>query len=209
MKVLIQVDFKIITPADDQGDDDFERQVIKFRSRRFEVLNTDDISVTLTNMADDIQTQIGNYYLNSSGISLDNIYKNTIHYDTYNPTRAGSYIELPKCASSKKACIDITTEDKKCFKYCVQCSVFKIYENDNPEIIHYNKLNDAIINWGSMKFPCSRRYIDRFEEDNQGLIYINVYKRLNGQTITDRITKVRNAEHEIHLLMIEQEDNHH
>ena len=34
MKVLIQVDFEIITPADDE-DDDVERQVIKFRSRRF------------------------------------------------------------------------------------------------------------------------------------------------------------------------------
>ena len=59
---------------------------------------------------------------------------------------------------------------------------------------HYNKLNGTIINWGSMKFPCSRKDIDRFEEDNQGLISINVYKRLNGQTITDRITKGKNAE---------------
>ena len=38
----------------------------------------------------------------------------------------------------------------------------------------YNKLNDAIINWGSMKSPCSSKDIDRFEEDNQGLISINV-----------------------------------
>ena len=36
-----------------------------------------------------------------------------------------------------------------------------------------------------------------------------MYKRLNGQTITDRITQVKNAEHEIRLLMTEQEDNHH
>ena len=32
---------------------------------------------------------------------------------------------------------------------------------------------------------------------------------LNEHTITDRITKVQNAEYEIHLLMIEQENNHH
>ena len=76
----------------------------------------------------------------------------------------------------KKACINIKNEDKKCFRYCVQCSVFKIYGKDNPEKMrHYNKLNDTIINWGSMKFPCSGKYIDRFEEDNQGLISINVY----------------------------------
>ena len=87
---------------------------------------------------------------------------------------------------------------------------FKIYEKDNPERMrHYNKLNDTIINWGSMKFPCSRKDIDRFEEDNQGLISINVYNMLNEHTITDRITKVQNAEYEIHLLMVGQENNHH
>ena len=110
----------------------------------------------------------------------------------------------------KKACINIKNEDNTCFKYCVQCSVFKIYEKDNPERMrHYNKLNDTIIHWGSMKFPCSRKDIDRFEEDNQGLISINVYKSLNKDIITDRMTKAQNAEHEIHLLMIEQENNHH
>ena len=33
-----------------------------------------------------------------------------------------------------------------------------------------------------MEFPCSRKHIDRFEEDNQGLISINVYKLLNEKT---------------------------
>ena len=61
----------------------------------------------------------------------------------------------------KKACNNIKHEDKKCFKYCVQCSVFKIYEKDNPERMgHYDELNDTITNWGCMKFPCSRKDID-------------------------------------------------
>ena len=108
MKVLIQVDVTIITPDDGEDDEgNHMRQVIKFRSRRFEVLNTDDISATITKMADDIQTQIGNSYLSSSGIVLDKIDKITIHYDKYSPTKAGSYIELPKLVSSKKACINI------------------------------------------------------------------------------------------------------
>ena len=85
-----------------------------------------------------------------------------------------------------------------------------IYEKDNPERMrHYNKLNDTIINWGCMKFPCSIKYIDRFEELNQGLISANVYKLFNGTTITDRITKVKTAEHHINQLMIGQEDNCH
>ena len=87
MKVVIQVDLKLTTPADDEdGDDDVERQVIKFRSRRFEILNTGDISDTLIKMADGIQTQIDKSYLSSSNIAIDKTYKITIHYDKYNPT---------------------------------------------------------------------------------------------------------------------------
>ena len=83
-----------------------------------------------------------------------------------------------------------------------------MYEKDNPERMeHYNKLNDYIINWGCMKFPCSRKYIDRCEEENQGLISVNVYKLFNETTIPNRITKIRNAEHHINLLMIEEGDN--
>ena len=88
------------------GDKDDEnnhvKKVIKFRSIRFEVLNTGYISATLTKMADDIETQFGRSHLNCSDIALHRIEKVTVHYDKYNPTRAGSYIELPKWVSSKK-----------------------------------------------------------------------------------------------------------
>ena len=127
MKVLIQVDFKITAPEDgfdDEGNPE-QQQVTKFRSRRYEVSNTDDITDVLAKMIDDIKTQIGNSYLSSSNITIDKIDKLTIHYDKYNPTRAGSYIELPQWMSSNKACINIRNEDNKCFKYCVQCSVHK------------------------------------------------------------------------------------
>ena len=60
-----------------------------------------------------------------------------------------------------------------------------------------------------MKSPCSRNDKDGFEEDSQGLISICVYKSSNGKAITDRITKVKNAKHEIHLLLVEQENNFH
>ena len=157
-------------------------------------------------MSNDIQTQISNSYLWSSDIVLSKIYKNTFDYDKH-IIQQEQVVTLNYLNGfhQNKACININNDDNTCFKYCVQCSVFNIYEKDNPEIIrHYNKLNDAIINWGCMKFPCSRKYIDRFEEDNQGLISVNVYKLLNETTITYRITKVKHAEHHINLLMIEQ-----
>ena len=133
MKILIQVDFKIITPADGQDDEGnpVQRQVIKFRSRRYEVLNTDDITDVLTKMIDDIKIQIGSSYLSSSNITSDKIEKNTIHYDKYNPTRAGGYIELPKWVSPKKLVSILKMKITNVLKYCVQCSVHKIYERQS------------------------------------------------------------------------------
>lgn len=45
------------------------------------------------------------------------------HYDKYNPTRGGSFMELPDWIKQQKTCINIQNEDNKCFKYSVQCGV--------------------------------------------------------------------------------------
>ena len=124
MKILIQADIIITSEADIYDEGNQVRKVIQFKNRRFEVLNTDDITDVMTKMAEDIETQVGNSHLNSSDIVIDKTSKLMINYDKYNPTRAGSYIELPKWLSSTKACINIKNEDNKCFKYWVQCSVF-------------------------------------------------------------------------------------
>ena len=176
MKILIQADIIITSEADIYDEGNQVRKVIQFKNRRFEVLNTDDITDVMTKMAEDIETQAGNSHLTSSDIVINKMSKLTTKYDKSNPTRAGSYIELPKWLSSNKACIHINNEDNKCFKYCVQCSVCKTYEKDNPEIMrHYKKLKGIIIYWRCMEFTCSRKYINRFEEESQGLISVNVY----------------------------------
>ena len=123
MKVLIQVDFKL-TDGDKDDDNNHVNKVIQLRSKRFEVRNSDDVSATMTKMADDIQKQFGKSILGDPGIVIDIIGKNTTNYDKYNSARAGSYIELPKWVSPGKACMNIKNEDKQCFNYCVQCSVF-------------------------------------------------------------------------------------
>ena len=44
-----------------------------------------------------------------------------------------------------------------------------------------------------MKYPCSRKDIDRSEELNSGLISVNLLKQFNEEerVIPDRITKVK------------------
>ena len=59
MKILVHVDAL-------SKDDD----TITFKSRRYEVLNTDDITDVMTKMAIDIETQIGNAQLSKSNIII-------------------------------------------------------------------------------------------------------------------------------------------
>ena len=100
-----------------------------------------------------------------------------IHYDKNDPTRAGSYIDLPEWIKVKKACINIKNKDNKCFKYSVQSVVYDINNKPNSqEMFHYNKLNDDMLNWEGVKFPTGNKDIERFEENNSKLVSINVYE---------------------------------
>ena len=203
MKILIVVDLIL-----DEGD---EFEVIrKVQSRRYDIYNSDDLKNSLNNMARDIELQIENKQFHKSGLIIRGIDKITIQYDRYNPTRGGSYIELPAWIAKKKACINIKDKDNKCFKYSVQCGVFGIHHKVNPEReYNYTKLNDDICNWDMMKYPAGNSDIDRFEDSNNGLISVNVYEEFKhfdkSSIILHKRTKTINAKHHVNLLKIEDE----
>ena len=53
-------------------------------------------------MAGDIELQIENKHFHKSNLILKSIDKVVIQYDSFNPTRGGSYIKLPEWIASKK-----------------------------------------------------------------------------------------------------------
>ena len=128
----------------------------------------------------------------------------------FDPTRAGSFIELPEWIKSKKL---VSTFKKKCFKYCIQSVVYdKISKHHPEEMFHYNKLNDDILNWDGVKFPTGNRNIDRFEENNN-LVSINVFETddcLNdNKIIIRRGTKNGNAKYETDVLKVYDKGNNY
>ena len=56
--------------------------------------------------------------LSESGL-IKQLDKIKFSYDKNNPTRGGSFIELPKWVQTMKACINIENQDDMCFKYSV------------------------------------------------------------------------------------------
>ena len=99
MKILIVVSLRFdVLGEDGEVVDEIVKYII---SRRYDIYNSNDLQDTLNNMSADIELQIENPDLPKSGLRLKGIDKTHIHYDRYNPTRGGSYIDLPKWIADK------------------------------------------------------------------------------------------------------------
>ena len=206
MKLNIRTEGLFEKPEYDDGGNELGSQELVYvlPSTRFNISNEDELTQALEDSVIQIRLQIHNLEGSTSNLRFKKILSITIHYDRYDPTRAGRYIELPEWIKLKKACINIKNKDQKCFKYCIQSIVYdKISKHHPKEMFHYNKLKDDILNWDGVNFPTGNRDIDRFEENNKS-VSINVFEPdacLNdNKIILHRGTKNRNAKYEIDLL---------
>ena len=213
MKLNIRTEGLFEKPEFDDGGNELGSQELVYAlpSTRFNISNEDELTQALEDSVKQILLQIQNLEASASNLRFKKILTITIHYDKYDPTRAGRYIELPEWIKLKKACINIKNRDQKCFKYCIQSVVYdKISKHHPEEMFHYNKLKDDILNWDGVHFPTGNRDIDRFEENNKS-VSINVFEPddcLNdNEIILHRGTKNGNAKYEIDLLKIYDEDN--
>ena len=207
MKILIDadVDFEHVESGDETTH--------TIRSRRYNIFNEEDLKKAIDNMASDIELIIENKQFDKSGYKIKKIRKIIIHFDKYDPTRAGHYLELPKVIASKKACINIKNDDDYCFKYCVYCRFHEIYKKDHPQrMYHYTKSanNDTFIKWNGVGFPASNEDIDTFETINDNTISVNVYTHDDNDKIRpDRITKIAKPFCHVNLLRLEQNNKSH
>ena len=215
MKLNVRTEGLFEKPEYDDGGNELGSQELVYAlpSTRFNISNEDELTQALEDSVKQILLQIQTLEASTSNLRFKKILPITIHYDKYDPTRAGKYIELPEWIKLKKACINIKNKDQKCFKYCIQSVVYdKISKHHPEEMFHYNKLNDDILNWGGVNFPNGNRDIDRFEENNK-LVSVNVFEPddcLNeNKIILHRGTKNRNAKYEIDLLKVYDEDNNY
>ena len=177
VKLNIRTEALFEKPEYDDGGNDIGSQELVYAlpSTRFNISNEDELTQALEDSVKQILLQIQNLEASASNLRFKTILSITIHYDRYDPTRAGRYIELPEWIKFKKACINIKTKDQKCFRYCIQSVVYdKISKHHPEEMFHCNKLKDDILSWDGVNFPTGNRDIDRFEENNK-LISINVF----------------------------------
>ena len=120
MKFNATVKISVANICDDMQD-------VIVRTRSYTISKSDELKETLKNMRNDIGATILDMALYQSGLMVAEVKEIHMMYNKYNPTRAGTYMNLPKWISLKKTCINIKNKDDKCFKYAIQCGSHKMY----------------------------------------------------------------------------------
>ncbi len=191
--------------------DEPELTYVDIRSRRYSMTNVGELLQIMNDIAQDIQLAIENKQFERSGLHIDSINSLTVMYTVYDPTRAGSYIKLPKWLADKKALINIQNLDDYCFKYCIQCHKYQIYNKPHPERLHHYKHIEDDLNYNGMEFPVGNADIDVFENNNKKQVSVNVYRVNDRNTIElERRNHISKAKYHINLLkIIDGERNFH
>ena len=98
MRLNIRTEALFEKPEYDDGGNEIDSQeqelVYALPSTRFNISNEDELTQALEDSVKQILLQIQNLEASTSNLRFKQILSITIHYDKYDPTRAGRYIEL-------------------------------------------------------------------------------------------------------------------
>ena len=118
MKLNIRTEGLFEKPEYDDGGNEIGSQELVYAlpSTYYPIHNEEELTQAWERSVTQILLQIQNLEASTSNLRFKKILSTTIHYDKFDPTRAGNYFELPDWIRLKKACINIKNKDQKCFK---------------------------------------------------------------------------------------------
>ena len=114
MKLNIRTEGLFEKPEYDDGGNEIGSQELVYAlpSTRLNISNEDELTQTLEDSVKQILLQIQNLEASTSNLRFKKILSITIHYDKYDPTRAGRYVELPEWIKLKRHVSTLKTKTK-------------------------------------------------------------------------------------------------
>src|SRR5262249_52236607 len=94
-----------------------------------DILKSDDISLVLNILKNDILSKIDRFMSNGSGWTIHKITKHMLFINKSQPLRGESYIKLPDWIQNRKATVNIQNKNDKCFIYCLGRALEHTYQN--------------------------------------------------------------------------------
>ena len=181
------------------------------------ITESTDVNEIYGEMVDEIEEKIQKTeQTEGSGWVFLEVENLTLYTDTWDPIKAGSYIDLPKELKNKNAIINMKNENNdKCFLWCVLRALNP--KNTHPERIDNDlKSKENTLNMEGIGYPVDiKKDIRRFEKQNPD-ISISVLGYSKDERIyplrISEFTKVKKEDerkHNIVLLLIKNGDNSH
>ena len=173
------------------------------------ILESTDVNEIYQEMADEIEEEIQKVQeAEGSGWVFVEIENLTLHTCTYDPLRAGSYINLPKELKGKKAIINMKNEGDKCFLWCVLRALYPTDKNAE-RIDKHLKSKEYTLNMDGIKYPVDFRGIDKFEKQNPEISISVLGYNEDEKVYPLKLSKYTGCEHDIILLLIKDGNNSH
>lgn len=147
--------------------------------------------------------KISEVELRGSGFTLKEIIDLEVQTSSFDPYNGGSFIELPKKLSNRKAIINVKNNDNECFKYAILSAIFPPAHNAH-RVENYKKLEKKL-NFDGINFPVGLKDLKKFEAQNPS-ISVNVYMWVESSenVRTLRLTKNVKQNH-VHLMLLTEE----
>ena len=173
------------------------------------ILESTDVNEIYQEMADEIEEEIQKVkQAEGSGWIFVEIENLTLHTCTYDPLRAGSYINLPKELKGKNAIINMKNEGDKCFLWCVLRALYPT-DKHAERIDKHLKSKEYTLNMDGITYPVDFRGIDKFEKQNPEISITVLGYNEDEKVYPLKLSKYTGCEHDIILLLIKDGNNSH
>ena len=173
------------------------------------ILESTDVNEIYQEMADEIEEEIQKVQqTEGSGWIFEEIENLTLHTCTYDPLRAGSYINLPKELKGKNAIINMKNEGDKCFLWCVLRALYPT-DKHAERIDKHLKSKEYTLNMDGITYPVDFRGIDKFEKQNPEISITVLGYNEDEKVYPLKLSKYTGCEHDIILLLIKDGNNSH
>ena len=173
------------------------------------ILESTDVNEIYQEMADEIEEEIQKVQeAEGSGWVFVEIENLTLHTCTYDPLRAGSYINLPKELKGKNAIINMKNEGDKCFLWCVLRALYPT-DKHAERIDKHLKSKEYTLNMDDITYPVDFRGIDKFEKQNPEISISVLGYNEDEKVYPLKLSKYTGCEHDIILLLIKDGNNSH
>ena len=145
---------------------------IVFHSETHEVYEDTNLEEVLQFIYREFTYNIGEYQRNGSGW----VVKDLLQLDTtvleFDPLRASGNAILPKKIRDKKACINVKSNDKRCFLWNVIAGIHPSIDRHVDRVCNY-KEHEHKFNVSGLDFPMQLNKVEKFEELND--VSVSVY----------------------------------